>query len=177
MQAHDENPLVKAVPTHLFQFEEKIFGMSLQQLLTDIGAGVGLFTLTAGLPLLTRIVVCAVLAVPVLILVHGQVEGQSLLQWLYVYARFLFLPKHTSWQSAEARARALSRSGKVPAVQTTWVHLDHLSGGIMGYSEPGGRSPNRGRYWVVLYWKWKDATSAICRKQSRFGSTVTSSAF
>lgn len=150
MQAHDENPLVKAVPTHLFQFEEKIFGMSLQQLLTDIGAGVGLFTLTAGLPLLTRIVVCAVLAVPVLILVHGQVEGQSLLQWLYVYARFLFLPKHTSWQSAEARARALSRSGKVPAVQTTWVHLDHLSGGIMGYSEPGGRSPNRGRYWVVL---------------------------
>ncbi len=148
MQEHEGNPLVKTVPTHLFQFEEKIFGMSLQQLLTDIGAGVGLLTLTAGLPLFTRIVVCAVLAVPVLILVHGQVEGQSLLQWLYLYARFLFLPKHTRWQSADARA--LSKSGKVPAVQTTWIHLDHLSGGIMGYSEPGGKSTNRGRYWVVL---------------------------
>jgi uncharacterized protein (UPF0248 family) len=148
MQEHEGNPLVKAVPTHLFQFEEKIFGMSLQQLLTDIGAGVGLFTLTAELSVVTRIVVCVLLAVPVLILVHGQVDGQPLLQWLYLYARFLFLPKETSWQSTEARA--LNRSSKVPAVQTTWIHLDHLSGGMMGYSEPGGTSRNRGRYWVVL---------------------------
>src|SRR6266568_498767 len=49
MYEHEEHPLVKEVPGHLFQFEEKIFGMSLTQLLSDIGAGVGIVSITASL--------------------------------------------------------------------------------------------------------------------------------
>ena len=69
MYEHEEHPLVKEVPGHLFQFEEKIFGMSLTQLLSDIGAGVGILSITAGLPLVARIVASALLAIPLLILV------------------------------------------------------------------------------------------------------------
>ena len=47
MHEYEEHPLVKEVPGHLFQFEEKIFGMSLTQLLSDIGAGVGILSITA----------------------------------------------------------------------------------------------------------------------------------
>ena len=65
-----ENPLLKEVPSHLFTFEEKIWGMTLPQLLSDIGAGVGIFTLTSSLPLPARIVVGAFLAILVLLLVH-----------------------------------------------------------------------------------------------------------
>ena len=78
----EENPLLKEVPSHLFQFEEKIFGMTLPQLLCDIGAGVGIIAATASLQLVTRIVVCVLAALPVLLLVHGSVQDQSLLHWL-----------------------------------------------------------------------------------------------
>src|SRR5207245_10635713 len=40
--------------------------------------------------------------------------------------------------------------GPGPPVQTTWIALDSLAGGIAGYSEPGGKGGARGRYWVVL---------------------------
>src|SRR6266566_4064372 len=101
MHEHEEHPLVKEVPGHLFQFEEKIFGMSLTQLLCDIGAGVGLLSITAGIPLLARLVVSTLLAIPVLILVHGKAQEQTLLSWLYLYGRQFFVPKRTTWQSPD----------------------------------------------------------------------------
>src|SRR5229473_2906767 len=42
------NPLEKRVPGHLFQFEERIFGMTLHQLLCDIGAGIGIVSAFPG---------------------------------------------------------------------------------------------------------------------------------
>ncbi len=150
MHEHEEHPLVKEVPGHLFQFEEKIFGMSLTQLLSDIGAGIGILSITASLPLIARIAVSALLAIPVLTLVHGKVQDQTLLHWLYLYGRQLFIPKHTTWQSFDELAAARKRKGRVPAVQTTWIALDSLEGGIAGYSEPGGKGGARGRFWVVL---------------------------
>ncbi len=150
MHEHEEHPLVKEVPGHLFQFEEKIFGMSLTQLLSDIGAGVGILSITASLPLIARIAVSVLLAIPVLILVHGQVQNQTLLHWLYLYGRQRFIPKHTTWQSLDELAAARKRKGRVPAVQTTWIALDSLEGGIAGYSEPGGKGGSRGCYWAVL---------------------------
>ncbi len=150
MHEHEEHPLVKEVPGHLFQFEEKIFGMSLIQLLSDIGAGVVILSITAGLPLVTRILVSALLAIPVLILVHGKLQEQTLLHWLYLYGRQLFVPKHTTWQLLDELAAARKRKGRVPAVQTTWIALDSLEGGIAGESSPGGKGGVRGRYWVVL---------------------------
>jgi hypothetical protein len=150
MHEYEEHPLVKEVPGHLFQFAEKIFGMSLTQLLSDVGAGVGILSITAGLPLAARLLVSALLAIPVLILVHGQTQEQTLLHWLYLCGRQFFIPKHTTWQSLEELAAARKRKGRVPPVQTTWIALDSLEGGIAGYSESGGKSGARGRYWVVL---------------------------
>ena len=57
MQEHDTHPLIKEVPGHLLQFEEKIFGMSLTQLLADLGAVFGIIALTASVPLVPRIVI------------------------------------------------------------------------------------------------------------------------
>ena len=150
MHEHGEHPLVKEVPGHLFQFEEKIFGMSLTQLLSDIGAGSGILSITASLALVARIAVSVLLAIPVLILVHGKVQEQMLLHWLYLYGRQRFTPKHTAWQSLDELAAARKRKGRVPPVQTTWIALDSLEGGIAGYSEPGGKGGARGRYWVIL---------------------------
>src|SRR6266849_3096104 len=150
MHEHEEHPLVKEVPGHLFQFEEKIFGMSLTQLLSDIGAGIGILSVTAGLPLIARIAVSVLPAFAVLILVHGKVQDQTLLPWLYLYGRQYFIPKHTAWQSLDELAAARKRKGRVPPVQTTWIALDSLDGGIAGYSESGGKGGARGCYWVVL---------------------------
>jgi hypothetical protein len=101
MHEHEEHPLVKEVPGHLFHFEEKVFGTSLTQLLSDIGAGVGILSITASLPLAARIAVSVPMAIPVLILVHGKVQEQTLLHWLYLYGRQLFVPKHTAWRSLD----------------------------------------------------------------------------
>src|SRR5438874_6535246 len=150
MHEYEEHPLVKEVPGHLFQFEEKIFGMSLTQLLSDIGAGVGIVSITASLSLVARILVSVLLAIPVLILVHGKAQEQTLLHWLYLYGRQLFVPKRTTWQSLDELAAAHKRKGRVPPVQTTWIALDTLESGIAGYSESGGKGGARGRYWVVL---------------------------
>jgi Helicase HerA, central domain len=151
MHEPEEHPLVKVVPGHLFHFEEKIFGMSLTQLLSDIGAGVGILSITASLPLGARIFVSIVLAIPVLILVHGKVQEQTLLHWLSLYGRQHFVPKHTTWQSLdELTAAGKRKRGRVPDVQATWIALDSLEGGIAGYSEPGCTGGTRGRYWVVL---------------------------
>jgi predicted DNA-binding protein (UPF0251 family) len=150
MHEYEEHPLVKEVPGHLFFFEEKIFGMSLTQLLSDVGVGVGILSITAGFPLLTRILVSALLAIPVLILVHGKAQEQTLLHWLYLYGRQCFIPKHTTWQSLDELAAARKRKGHVSDVQATWIALDSLEGGIAGYSESGGKGGAHGRYWMVL---------------------------
>src|SRR5258708_15185503 len=150
MHEHEEHPLVKEVPGHLFQFEEKIFGMSLTYLTSAIGAALRILPITASLPLIARRAGSVLMAIPVLTLVHGKVQEQTLLQWLYLYGRQLFVPKHTAWQSLDELAAARKRKGRVPPVQTTWIALDSLDGGIAGYSEPRGKGGSRGRYWVVL---------------------------
>src|SRR6266478_841017 len=81
MNHHDENPLRKEVPSHLFRFEPRIFGMTLPQFLCDLGAGIVIFSLTASLPLVVRLGVSVLLALLVLILVHGKIEGQSFVRW------------------------------------------------------------------------------------------------
>ena len=96
---HDEDPLVKEVPGHLFEFEETIFGMSLIQLLSDMGAGVVILLFTGSLQLFPRIVASALLAILVLVLVHGRAEGQTLLHWLYLYGRQAFIPRRSAWRS------------------------------------------------------------------------------
>lgn len=148
MHQQHEHSLLKAVPTRIFSFEEKIFGMTLQQLLTDIGAAASLYALTGGMPSVSRMIVCAALGLVTLVLVHLSVGEQSALQWLLLCAQFRMMARHTTWQSQqEEHTRA---KGQPPSVQTTWIPLDHLHGGVMGYSEAGSPRAARGRSWVAL---------------------------
>ncbi|TMD47914.1 MAG: PrgI family protein, partial [Chloroflexi bacterium] len=154
MQEYPKNPFVKEVPSHLFRFEEKIFGMTLAQLLSDIGAGVGIIALISALPLVARILVGVLPAIPVLILVHGRAQDQPLLYWIYLYARSLIIPRRATWQSLDelkAATGGKKRRKQPPSVQEAWIQLDMLDGSIMGYSEPeGGKSRARGRYWAIF---------------------------
>ena len=168
LEEREANPLLKEVPSHLFQFEERIFGMTLPQLLSDTGAGVGILMLTASFPLPTRIVIGTLLAVPVLLLVHVKVQDQSLLRWLSLYMRSLSIPKKTTWQPLD-QMQTKKRRGQPPSVQATWIELDTLEEGIMGYSEPGGtRGRARGRYWVVFEVAGRNVRYLPERDQVRF---------
>ena len=150
------NPLVKQVPGHLFSFEEKVFGvMTITQLLSDIGAAVGILAVTSGLSLVPRIIVSLVLALPALILIHGKMNEETLLHWLYIALRSLFIARHTTWQSlsdlsqsAGQKRKKADKANGAP-IQTTWIAMDSLERGIAGYSEPGTKGP-AGRYWAVL---------------------------
>ncbi|GHP00761.1 hypothetical protein KSF_108080 [Reticulibacter mediterranei] len=150
----DTNPLVKQVPGQLFSFEEKVFGvMSLTQLLSDIGAGVGILEVTSGLPFVLRLVVAGILALLALLLIHGKAGEQTLVRWLSLYIRALFIAKHTTWQELSEeqphRAKRTTKHTRGAPIQTTWIALDHLERGIAGYTEPGTKGP-AGRYWAIL---------------------------
>jgi len=146
---NERDPLLKEVPTQLFHFEEKIFGMALHQLLSDLGAGLGLLLLTASLPPVLRWLSWVVLLLPILWLIHGKVHGQPVGRWLLLVVRYQFLPKRTTWQSITPPAA--NRSTRTPpSVQRTWIPFDEAAQGMMGYSEPGGRGGARGRYWAIL---------------------------
>lgn len=95
---HYANPLVKEVAGHLFTFEEKIFGITLTQLLMDLGVFTGSFSFTSTLPLLARLIVCALVTLGAMILIHGKVQGVTLGYWLYLLLRFHLLPKSTVWR-------------------------------------------------------------------------------
>lgn len=156
LDERNTNPLIKQVPSQLFSFEEKVFGiMTLAQLLSDLGAGVGILLVTGSMPLLPRIVISVLLALPAILLIHGKANEQTLVHWLYLYLRSYFIAQHTTWQSLEELQRkARQKRKKVDKtdgtpIQTTWIMLDSLERGIAGYSEPGTKGP-AGRYWAVL---------------------------
>src|SRR5579884_1122959 len=88
----ESSPLVKPVAGHLFTFEEKIFGMSLTQLLTDIGALTGSFSLSGSLSLVSRIVVCALFTLLIMACVHGKIQGMPLGYWFYLLLREKMIP-------------------------------------------------------------------------------------
>src|SRR2546421_5225471 len=98
MQEYDTPSLIKTVPGHLLQFEEKIFGMSLTQLLSDLGAVFGIIAVTTSVPLVPRIVVSMLTTMVALILVHGKVGDYTMLSWLFLIGRSRFLPTQTIWR-------------------------------------------------------------------------------
>src|SRR5579885_1952229 len=112
VQETPDHPLVKEVPGHLFKFEEKIWGMTLQQLLTDLGVLTSSVTLTGSLPLMVRVVVCVLLTVLTVILVHGKAQGHPLGFWLYLRLRLQMMPSRTTWQPTAAASSAKTEQGK-----------------------------------------------------------------
>ena len=115
--------IIKKVPGHLFQFEEKIFGMTLTQLLSDLAALFSLIGVTSSVSLLTRLAIIAPTMLIALVLVHGKMSGYTMLYWLYLLVRFRFLPRHTVRRAEE---------GKGASVQECWIQFNELSGGTGG---------------------------------------------
>jgi len=146
MPEHESYPLIKTVPGHLLQFEEKIFGMSLTQLLSDLGALFGTLALTESLPLLPRIASDALIMIVVLVLVHGKVGDSTMLSWLVLLGRFRFLPKETVWRPEGT----LIKKGEQGSVQDYWIHLHELDHAMAGMSTARkNRQPNA-TSWVIF---------------------------
>jgi hypothetical protein len=122
---HEHDPLRKEVPGHLLQFEEKIFGMSLMQFLSDLGAAVGIIALTTSVPLMPRIVIGVFLMLGTLILVHGKLGGYTLLYWLYLLGRFRLLPTQTIFRPQGTEIK----KGESGSVQENWIRLDEMDHG------------------------------------------------
>lgn len=140
---HEEppvSPLIKPVQGHLFKFEETIFGMSLQQLLADLGVMTGSIALTGSLPLIVRIVACMLMIGSALVGIHGKIQGMSFGYWLFVWIRSKMMPRRTIW-----------RAGNVmkDAVQATWIPIETLQQGIAGKSERRKKGEIT-RYWLAF---------------------------
>lgn len=149
VQEVSDHPLVKEVPGHLFKFEEKIWGMTLQQLLTDLGVLTGSITLTGSLPLLARVVVCTLLTLLAVMLVHGKAQGHSLGFWLYLRLRLRMMPSRTTWQSAAIPSAKTEQGKQEPSVQATWVPVESCEHGVMGKCEQRKKTAIA-RYWMVF---------------------------
>src|SRR5947199_7014259 len=121
------NPLIKKVPGHLFQFEEKIFGMTLTQLLSDLAALFSLISVTSSISLLPRIAIITPTMLMVLVLVHGKMRGYTMFYWLYLLARFRFLPRYTVRHGKDG-----ARKGEPASVQECWIQFNELTGGSGG---------------------------------------------
>ena len=137
----------REVPGHLLQFEEKIFGMTLTQLLSDLGAVFGIITLTASMPLVPRIMVSILLMIGVLILVHASVGGYTMLSWLSLIVRFRFLPVQTIFRPLGEEVK----KGEPGSVQESWIQLTTLHHGTAGVLTPRkNRDEPDANYWVVF---------------------------
>lgn len=140
----DANPLMKEVPGHLFRFEEKIFGMSLQQLLTDLGALTGSFSLTGSLPIIPHIIVSVLITLLTMAFVHRKIQGLPLGYWFYLLMRSKMMPSQTTWQSIRLENTS-TKHKQVPSIQATWIPIDTVHQGI------GEQCVQRNKTEVVRY--------------------------
>jgi len=131
----------------LLQFEEKIFGMSLTQLLSDLGAGVSILAFTASMPLVPRIALSAFLMIGVLILVHARIGGYTMLSWLFLVGRSRFLPAQTVFRQ---EGTTMTR-GEPGPVQENWIELNALDHGVAGVITPRkNHDEPDATYWAVF---------------------------
>ena len=178
----DTNPLLKEVAGHLFTFKEKIFGMSLTQLLTDLGVLTGSFSLTGSLPIIPRLMVCVLMTLLALVFVHGQVQGLSLGYWLYLLLRSKMMPSQTIWQPRQMKNEHPRQKGEkpLPSVQATWIPIDTISQGVGGKIQQMKKG-EIARYWSVLEVEGKNIRllpeSEQVRIFRRFESFLTGLAF
>lgn len=143
----EQHTLHKEVPGHLLQFEEKIFGMTLMQLLSDLGAAVGILVLTTSVTLVPRIIIGGLLMIGVLILVHGKISGYTMLYWLYLLGRSRFLPTQTIFREPGEEIM----KGEPGSIQESWLQLNSLDQGVAGiFSERKKRDQPDVIYWVVF---------------------------
>jgi hypothetical protein len=143
----DPSPLRKQVPGHLLQFEEKIFGMTLTQLMTIMGTGFVSVTLTAVLPLLPRIAVCTFVILVTLVLVLIKINDEPLFSWILLLFRAFFIPTVAIWRLANTPGD----KGEPPSIQDAWLPITDLDHGLLGQisTRKGNQTPNS-TFWAVL---------------------------
>ena len=152
IQEERNNPLIKEVPGHLFKFEEKIWGMTLQQLLTDLGVLTGSITFAGSLPLIPRIIVCVFVTIMTMILVHGKAQGHSLGFLLFLYVRSKTVPSWTTWRSERIQSNKsehMQGKKRFSSVQATWVPVATLKKGVMG-NDAQRKKTVIPRYWMIF---------------------------
>jgi hypothetical protein len=135
----NEEILSREVPTHLFQFEERIFGFfTIPQLLYDAIAFVGLwYVWNRPIPILIRVAIAIIYAIVVLIVVHAKFRGRSITEWIYLYTRFSVTPSTAIWAPVAQTAlmKEAGQSEVAPSVQKTWIPLRSLSGNVLGFTQ------------------------------------------
>ncbi len=131
-----DQQLSKEVPTHLFKFEDKIFGLTIPQLLMDTFGGVGAWYVSKlPLPIALRIACCVCVVILVLAVVHVRFKKRPLVEWGTISLLFWLTPPKTLWYS-EATSKVQEARGqkpKYPSVQSTWLRLASIEGGYMGF--------------------------------------------
>lgn len=147
----ETNQLVKEVQGHLFTFEEKMFGMSLQQLLTDIGVFTSSFSFTGSLPLIPHLIVSVLITLLAMVVVHGKIQGIALGYWLYLLLRFKMTPSRAIWQSKSTTNDVSGQQDKhrLPSVQMMWVPVDTLQHGV-GAKREQHKKTEMLRYWMAF---------------------------
>lgn len=147
-----ENALVREVPTHLFQFQEKIFGFfTIPQLLYDVVAFTFIWYIyNQPIPVALRVVISVIYALAVIFVVHIPIKGHNVTEWAYLRARFFVTPNQTVWRPLMKTAQV----GSVPAsVQSTWIPLRTLEGEVLGFTQKKatkGKPENPDRFCTVL---------------------------
>ena len=151
-----EERLSREVPTHLFKVEEKVFGLTIPQLLTMAIAttGVGALWYQLHLPLTVRLALIGVYAILAVALIFGKKHGYPLTDWLYLSLRFLIMPGKTIWYS-RATAAALAAEKRSPAayasVQDTWMDVLTIEDGCLGFRDPAAKKRRGKRQGVARY--------------------------
>jgi hypothetical protein len=154
-----EEQLSVEVPTHLFRFEERVMGLTINQLLIDTVAGAGVWALwsaSAVLPIWGRISVCVLAVLLTIAVVHVNVKGHSLVEWCTLYLFYWLAPPKTMWFS-EAVPRVLeAKKQKPPAhpsVQSSWIRLAAIRESCMIFEDEKpkkGKQAVPSRYSAVL---------------------------
>jgi hypothetical protein len=146
------------VPTHLFGFEERIFGLTITQLLSDTAAGAGIWALwSMPLPLPARIALCVGAALLTILIVHVYIKGHSLVEWGSMYLLYWLAPPKTVWYNAAVPRALLAKKQAPPArpsVQSSWMSLRTIANHCLvfedGKQKKGKQAAPPSRYSAVL---------------------------
>jgi hypothetical protein len=153
-----EEQLSKEVPTHLFKFEEKIFGLTIPQIMIDLFVSTSCWYIwQLPYPPVLRIALLIMIAIVTIVTVHIRVKHRSLMEWLGIMLFFwLTPPEAIHYNKALSTAQvSVDQKPKRASVQAVWVRLQAIENGYMRFGGSGkekkGKKPSPDqRYSAVL---------------------------
>jgi hypothetical protein len=98
MESTYEEQLVREVPTHLFRFEQTIFGLTISQLMMDaLGLGALRYLWDTPFPLGARIALCIGVVILIILVVHIRIKYRPLVEWATIGILYWLTPPKTIW--------------------------------------------------------------------------------